>query len=750
MPTRVTLWVKRSSPLVHPIPKKRRTNDLRGIRVKSETVNAGGEVPVITVVETEEIDDGSVASDHGASESALCEPSSDPHLSHSAITNSSITSNQCTSQGGNSDNTEMVAFESTFKGDLDSLSNQDDSESPPTNNVFSELQREEELEFEEEAQSSTAHGSAAILNNKKRRKCQSWDENFKELVDFKAIKGHMNVPQGSGPLGRWVSKQRRQYRRLKEGKPSPLTTDRGEQLERIGFELTCRPTAPWDERFEELVDFKKIKGHTNVPQGSGQLGTWVNHQRTQYRLLKEGKASPLTSDRGEQLESIGLELPRRRTGPPWDERFEELVDFKKIKGHMNVPQGSGPLGRWVSDQRHAFRRLKEGKASPLTSDRREKLESIEFELTCRPTGAPWDERFEELVDFKKTKGHMNVPQGSGPLGRWVNHQRTQYHRLLKEGIASALITDRGEQLESIGFELTCRRTDTPWDKRFEELVDFKKTKGHTNVPRGFGPLGRWVTRQRTQYRLLKEGKASPLTSDRGEQLERIGFELPRRRTCAPWGQRFEELVDFKKINGHTNVPRGFGQLGTWVNHQRTQYHLLKEGKASPLTSDRCEQLEIIGFELTCRRTAPWDERFEELVDFKKIKGHMNVPQGTGPLGNWVNRQKQTLRLLKEGKASPLTSDRGEQLESIGFGLTNQPTGSTWDQRFEELVDFKKIKGHTNVPRGSGQLGTWVDHQRTQYRLLREGKSSPLTSYRREKLESIGFRFNIYKKTGTFR
>ena len=60
MPTRVTFWVKRSSPLVHEkqtIPKKQRTNNLHGIHsnIKSEIVNARGEV----TIKTEEIDDGS-------------------------------------------------------------------------------------------------------------------------------------------------------------------------------------------------------------------------------------------------------------------------------------------------------------------------------------------------------------------------------------------------------------------------------------------------------------------------------------------------------------------------------------------------------------------------------------------------------------------------------------------------------------------------------------------------------------------
>eukprot|EP00978_Attheya_sp_CCMP212_P001773 scaffold3644_cov58-Attheya_sp.AAC.4 len=236
----------------------------------------------------------------------LCgaEPSSDPHLSHSAST-SSITSKQWRSQGGTSDNAGMCALEGRVVGsDIDSLSNQD-SESPAMNDVFSELQNEEELEYEGVAQSSTSHGPAAIpfvLNKNQKKKNLSWDERFMELVNFKAINGHTKVAVMSGPLGKWVDTQRQAFRGLKEGKNILLTSDKCEKLETIGFEFKCRPTTPWDQRFQELVDFKKINGHTNVHQRSGPLWTWVSNQQSHYRVLKEGKPSPLTNGRRDKLE----------------------------------------------------------------------------------------------------------------------------------------------------------------------------------------------------------------------------------------------------------------------------------------------------------------------------------------------------------------------------------------------------------------------------------------------------------------
>eukprot|EP00978_Attheya_sp_CCMP212_P029974 scaffold108682_cov51-Attheya_sp.AAC.1 len=212
-------------------------------------------------------------------------------------------------------------------------------------------------------------------------------------------------------------------------------------------------------------------------------------------------------------------------------------------------------------------------------------------------------------------------------------------------------------------------------------------------------------------RLLREGKYgkySALTIDRCEKLESIGFPFIFRPTYLSWDERFQELLDFKQINGHANVPQRHGPLGVWVNTQRTHCHLLKEGKYSTLTIDRREKLESIGFAFiftiaTTTSRTPWRQRFQEVVDFKKINGHTNVATNSGQLGTWVNCQRRQYRLLKEGKKSVLTEGRREKLERIGFTFRGPRKGPTWDERFQELEDFKKISGHTNVSATYGLL-----------------------------------------------
>ena len=63
--------------------------------------------------------------------------------------------------------------------------------------------------------------------------------------------------------------------------------------------------------FKALEDFKQENGHCDVrvrskQNPSGSLGRWVEKQRSQYHLKSEGKASKITDEQINKLESIGF------------------------------------------------------------------------------------------------------------------------------------------------------------------------------------------------------------------------------------------------------------------------------------------------------------------------------------------------------------------------------------------------------------------------------------------------------------
>ncbi|CAJ1956931.1 unnamed protein product [Cylindrotheca closterium] len=140
-----------------------------------------------------------------------------------------------------------------------------------------------------------------------------WRTQFKRLVQFKFEHGHCCVPHSSPEdpiLARWVKRQRYQFKKLNDGDTtSTMTTHRIQDLESIGFVWHSHNSA-WQEKVNELIAFKQIKGHCNVPSHyprNAALSTWVKCQRRQYKRFINGSlSSNMTMGRLQMLESLGF------------------------------------------------------------------------------------------------------------------------------------------------------------------------------------------------------------------------------------------------------------------------------------------------------------------------------------------------------------------------------------------------------------------------------------------------------------
>ena len=61
--------------------------------------------------------------------------------------------------------------------------------------------------------------------------------------------------------------------------------------------------------------------------------------------------------------------------------------------------------------------------------------------------------------------------------------------------------------------------------------------------------------------------------------------------------------------------------------------------------------------------------YQQLVDFKELHGHCNVPRSHPELGSWTNTQRQVNRGLKKsknGKTQTMDPNRKKMLDDIGF------------------------------------------------------------------------------------
>ena len=134
-------------------------------------------------------------------------------------------------------------------------------------------------------------------------------------------------------------------------------------------------------------------------------------------------------------------------------------------------------------------------------------------------------------------------------------------------------------------------------------------------------------------------------------------------------------------------------------------------------------------------------RFLELKAFIKEHGHSCIPSTSTykSLQSWCGSQRK-LRQMKRADATincALTDEREERLDSINFDWQTSHD-YMWKQRLQQLKAFKEENGHVKLNKSNGQLGSWVETQRTEYRFKMEGQHTHLTDERVDELESIGF------------
>jgi hypothetical protein len=271
-----------------------------------------------------------------------------------------------------------------------------------------------------------------------------------------------------------------------------------------------------------------------------------------------------------------------------------------------------------------------------------------------------------------------------------------------------------------------------WGDHLSELADYRKIHGHCNVPQRYSEnkkLGEWVATQRKLYKSHFRGKASRIIPFRIQALESLGFEwviCDTEATEKAVGCEDAQAADHRE--SREGVAAGAGASQQMNSDSKKQSRRDEWGSHS----------------------ASWEDRLSELADYRKIHGHCNVPNNNYSLGKWVATQRTHYRLHLEGKKSSMTNLRIQELESLGFDWVSHC--AAWEFRLSELADYRKIHGHCIVPKNYSEntrLGQWVAHQRCQYRLHLEGKTSQMTLPRIQELESLGFEWEWHSPGTTW-
>jgi hypothetical protein len=315
----------------------------------------------------------------------------------------------------------------------------------------------------------------------------------------------------------------------------------------------------------------------------------------------------------------------------WDDKWNELREYKRLNGNALVPNNSKKykaLASWCQKQR------KLRKDGTLPADRQAKLDTVGFPWSVSSGGEQetWFTYYEKLEDFHAANGHCLVPTTGkkelADLGVWCLDQREHKDFLSDKQVK--MLDKLGFTWDEVDLEKV-KQADSIWNENFKKLRRWLRKNNASFIPPRLiedQGLASWAARQRLRF------AKGVLSRDHQEKLASIGFA---------WTEGEDE--------------DGGGEGG---DDDETKPSPKKKKKVNEKLQERYDQA--------------WDKMFEEL----KSVGTTAPIKGNYTLAVWANKQRV---LHQKGN---LPADRKEKLDSIGFvwRLRNRQAQKTWLHMFE--------------------------------------------------------------------
>ena len=426
----------------------------------------------------------------------------------------------------------------------------------------------------------------------------------------------------------------------------------------------------------------------------------------------------------------------------WFDSYLKVKQFIETNGHDKISfydEEWKEIATWLSTQRSLHHRQK------LKPEREALLKGLSIRLTLverwDKQEKAWEDRFNELIEYQQTYGHLNVPSTTKThksLAVWLMNQRALYKR-------GELQTKRQKQLEEIGVCFILREykhrpsKGYGWADYIRMFKRLKEESGHvlisTHLTIDGLPIGNWIQNTRN---LQTRGELPEIHK---KELDHLGFAWRAAPVC--WEYKYQELVSFYEREGHIDVPKTYveknypysGQalqmpLGNWLEKQRRLY---RDGQLEESKIKRIEALPI-DWRVKGERTYTlcWEKQFTRLSQLENVNFYTLNPEDPNySLSKWAKNQRS--RYFQNA----LSQDRITRLESIGFiwDLRQTYCDKRWQSCLEKwklIWDSHGLKTREILKAEDEFLFRWAETQRFAFR------NQTLKEERKKQLIVAGF------------
>ena len=349
----------------------------------------------------------------------------------------------------------------------------------------------------------------------------------------------------------------------------------------------------------------------------------------------------------------------------------------------------------------------------------------------------WEENF-ALLQESLENGFTD--ENLKKLEKWMKDQRYNY-KLFQQGKSTSMTAEKIARLRAIGFKLPVVDCTAPlvknealkekrsiykkWYEQRDALKQYMDTHdGSAEIDKDdkeHAKLKGWLDSQQSDYKKYVNGQESNMTAEKIQLLKEIGFHFH----YVPFEVRLEQLKAFRAEHGHVDVPPLMKNLESGFSP------CVDSARALPKRQNRLA-MSILLVMLNSRHLAGSHEARGPRMTRRKLSSgtpcmpswwntrtSMVLPMSerteeTRDLYNWLVLQRTEYRKLQENKPSKLTAPRLIKFNTIGFEFNKRGNYKTWDQRIDQLREFKEKHGHINIPVTNPELGEFVGRQRANY------------------------------------
>jgi hypothetical protein len=239
--------------------------------------------------------------------------------------------------------------------------------------------------------------------------------------------------------------------------------DRGEGRNYVYYS-TPSPAARPSGFSDDLIAYRSTKSseYNNVE------GQWYKNARDSIQNIRSAPlvaagqqdVSASASNKNAGGANKKQSLRQQKSADAFHKRFNDLMAFRAKHGNCDVPESSEyiSLARWCNVLRVSYRKIKNNQKArmKLSAENIHCLNEVGFKW-CRRRG--WAEsfivRFHDLMQYKATHGHCDVPHRSNEyntLGQWCSNVRQSYTHILMNEVPPMNLTDAQiQRLSDAGF-----------------------------------------------------------------------------------------------------------------------------------------------------------------------------------------------------------------------------------------------------------------------------------------------------------